>query len=350
VAFEKFGYTQEDFDKGVNLHQFIVEGDRKRAEENTEKLLRETNKGPFEYNALRKDGSELPVIVYDSPIIRDGMPVGFRGIIIDITERKQAEENLENASKKLIENNKELERIIYVASHDMRTPLVTISGFSNELLMAAKDIISILKSKNISDDEKDKELSYKIEEDIPSSIKFISSSIRKIQMMLDGLLFYSRSGRYELKIEEVNLKETIMEIVASTKFDIDKSGVQIQINRLPHCFADRARTNQIFSNLIENAIKFLEPSRPGKITISGKKKGSKVTYCVEDNGIGISEDKLDDVFMVFYRVNVTDKTLAGEGLGLATVKKLVERHNGKIWVESTPGKGSKFFVELSAVK
>jgi len=121
VAFKRFGYTQEDFDKGVNALQFIVADDRKRTKENIEKILRGTEKGPFEYIAQRKDDSEFPIIIYSSPIIRDGKPVGIRGIITDITEHKYVEEELikhrkhleelvKERTKQLEEKNKELKR------------------------------------------------------------------------------------------------------------------------------------------------------------------------------------------------------------------------------------------------
>ena len=350
AAEKMLGYTEGEV-IGKNFHNLIVPKRFRATHFSAFPKFQKTGKGnaigkTLKLAALTKNRDEIPVELSLSTTKFKGKWCAI-GIMRDITERKRAEEELKASKEKLKEKNKELERIVYVASHDMRTPLVTIAGFSNELEISTKKIISILKSKKMSKKDRNKELSYIIEEDIPSSIRFIISGINKIQMMLDALLAYSRSGRSELEFEEVNMKETIEEIVASTKFDIEKTGAEIEIGKLPHCLADRIKVNQIFSNLIENAIKFFDLSRPGKIKISGKKNGKRVTYCVEDNGIGIPAEKIDEIFMVFFQIDSSSNE--GEGIGLSTVKKLVERHGGRMWVESEYGKGSKFFVELPAV-
>ncbi|MCD6501271.1 PAS domain S-box protein, partial [bacterium] len=259
AAEKMLGYTEGEV-IGKNFHNLIVPKRFRATHFSAFPKFQKTGKGnaigkTLKLAALTKNRDEIPVELSLSTTKFKGKWCAI-GIMRDITERKRAEEELKASKEKLKEKNKELERIVYVASHDMRTPLVTIAGFSNELEISTKKIISILKSKKMSKKDRNKELSYIIEEDIPSSIRFIISGINKIQMMLDALLAYSRSGRSELEFEEVNMKETIEEIVASAKFDIEKTGAEIEIGKLPHCLADRIKVNQIFSNLIENAIKF----------------------------------------------------------------------------------------------
>ena len=116
------------------------------------------------------------------------------------------------------------------------------------------------------------------------------------------------------------------------------------VEDLPPCYGDEAQINQVFSNLLGNALKFLDPKRRGVIRISGRAEKEQVVYCVEDNGIGIAEKDKDAIFEIFRKLNPDDKR--GEGLGLVIVSKILDRHGGKVWVESEPGKGSKFFVSL----
>lgn len=264
-----------------------------------------------------------------------------------IEERKTAEAKLDKVNYELKDKNKELEQLIYVASHDMRTPLVTIVGFSNELTLAVTKIISFLEEKGIDKESLGGELRELIDEDIPASLKFMSSGINRIQLMLDALLTYSRAGHQEMKITTVDINSIISDVIDSVRFEIDKTGVNINIDKLPACMADKIGITQVFSNLIENAIKFQKDGQGGHIKVSGKKKGKKVIYSVEDNGKGIPKNKIDDIFLLFYKVDSTSKI--GEGLGLAVVKKIIGKLNGKIWVKSEIDQGCKFFIELPSV-
>ncbi len=264
----------------------------------------------------------------------------------EIEERKAAEEKLDRANIELKEKNRELEQIIFVASHDMRTPLVTIAGFSHEIALALKSIISHLESEDIDLGENASEIKFLIDEDILSSLKFMSSGVDRIQLMLDALLVYSRTGRQELNLELVDMTEIVRKILDSAMFHIGETGLSFDLETLPPCVADKAKITQVFSNLIENSIKFQKPEKQGHIWISGKKKGKRVVYCVRDDGIGIPKDKIEDIFLLFYKIDTNSGN--GEGLGLSVVKKIVEKHAGKVWVESTLGEGCAFYIELPA--
>ena len=138
------------------------------------------------------------------------------------------------------------------------------------------------------------------------------------------------------------------EIEKSFEFRIKESETSIKIDELPDCIGDSVQINQVFSNLIDNALKYSDPQKQGVIKITGKRKNDQVIYCVEDNGIGIPKDHITSVFEIFRRLD--PEGTEGEGLGLSLVSKILSRNNGKIWVESEYGVGSKFFVSLPSVK
>ena len=136
------------------------------------------------------------------------------------------------------------------------------------------------------------------------------------------------------------------DIASAFEFQLKNSGIELQIERLPSCRGDDFQINQMFTNLIDNALKYLDPGRHGIIRVSGEKKNGIVVYCVEDNGIGIARSHQDKIFEIFHRLD--PERGDGEGLGLNIVWKILDRHNGNIWVESEPGKGSRFYVSLPA--
>jgi signal transduction histidine kinase len=164
--------------------------------------------------------------------------------------------------------------------------------------------------------------------------------------LLSGLLRLSRLGRAALNMKQLDMNKLMSDVVASFEFQVKEMGATLEVEELPPCMGDETQINQVFSNLLDNALKFLDPSRPGVIKISGNEEKNQVVYCVKDNGIGIGEKDKETIFEIFRRLNPVDKP--GEGLGLTIVRKILDRHEGRIWVESDLGKGSKFFAALPA--
>ncbi len=261
----------------------------------------------------------------------------------EIEERKRAEQESERLNIELVQKNKELEQIIYVTSHDLRSPLVNVQGFSKELDYSADDLISSINSDDFPEDIK-KKIKPILEKDIPESLQFIRRSISKMDKLLSGILRLSRMGSDALKKENLDMNRIINDVSHDLEFKFKEKGAKLEIKKLPHCTGDTIQIDQLFSNLINNALKFLDTYRSGVIKISGRKEKGKSIYCVEDNGIGIAPEYHDKIFEIFHRLNPKERE--GEGLGLTIVRRILDRYNGNIWVESEVGKGSRFYVQL----
>ena len=295
-----------------------------------------------EFEALKKDGSEFPIsLSIASWGIEEGM--FFTTIVRDITDRKEAEKERERLMLALELKNEELESILYVASHDLRAPLVNIQGFSHELsrccnlihsAMAAEKQITML----------DREAQNAFDEAVPQALKFILAGADKMDSLLSGLLRLSRLGQAALNIKPLDMNEMMAQVAAGMEFQIQQASVSVKIELLTPCMGDAAQVNQVFTNLLDNALKHLDETRPGVIHIYSKSDNNQSIYCVEDNGIGIIVSHQKKIFEIFHRLD-PDKE-SGQGLGLTIVKRILDRHNGNVWVESEPGKGSKFFVAL----
>ena len=293
---------------------------------------------------VHKEGSDEIGILYD----------GFNNMLeqIHLWERKRdkAEAEQQRLLEELEEKNNELEQVIYVTSHDLRSPLVNLQGFSQELGLSLKDLRSLMeKLENLPADIKTR-LTKLIDDDIFDSLRFIQSSTFRMDALLSGLLKLSRVSRMDTTFENIDMNRLIKEVVNAFEFQIKEAGVKLHVGDLPTCFGNELHITQVFSNLVNNALKYLDRSRPGEIRITGEerlvedKQQRYVLYCVADNGIGIAGEYHKKIFELFSRL-YPDET-EGEGLGLTIVNKIINRHHGKVWVESRPGEGSQFYILL----
>lgn len=291
-----------------------------------------------------KDGSYYWVETTIFPFLnKDRKPVQYVAIRTDITARKLADEQLELMARSLEEKNKELEAVVYVASHDLRSPLVNIQGFSKELAYACNQIRAKLSGPEFEALQKSG-VATALTEDIPEAIGFILSGVTKMDRLLSGFLRFSRLGRAAMVIERLDMNRLLEGVAQTLEFQIKETGTTLQIEALPDCLGDSIQINQVFSNLLDNAIKYRARDRPAVIWVTGHTQGDRVIYIVEDNGVGIAPGHQGKIFEIFHRLNPESGN--GEGLGLTIAQRILERHNGKIWVESTAGLGSKFFVSL----
>jgi signal transduction histidine kinase len=219
---------------------------------------------------------------------------------------------------------------------------VNVQGFSKELDAALKTLATVIRRDDIPADVK-KKTEYLLEQDIPESLRYIQTSTAKMDSLLAGLLRISRLGREGTHEEQLDMNKMMSMVVQTIEFRIKQTGATVTCAGLPACRGDALQINQVFSNLLDNALKYLDPGRPGAITISGRSEKGRSIYCVEDNGIGIPPEQQQKIFMLFYKL---DPATPGEGLGMSIITRVLEKNHGKVWVESEVGKGSKFYVEL----
>lgn len=262
-------------------------------------------------------------------------------------QRDAAEAEQTRLNAELEEKNKELEQVVYVTSHDLRSPLVNIQGFSKELGFSLEELSALLAAEDLPAEVKER-FALILEEDIPDSLKYILSSTNKMDSLLTGLLKLSRVGRTATTFGNIDMNELISEINNAFEFHFKEAEAEFITADLPSCYGNDVQLNQLFSNLVNNALKYRSPDRPPRIEIAARREDGRIIYSVSDNGQGIAEEHVKKVFEIFHRLNPEDSQ--GEGLGLTIVNKIVGRHNGKIWVESEYGKGSTFFVSLHPSK
>ena len=294
----------------------------------------------------RKNGEVFPAEITITVYKEQGGVVSITSVVRDITERKRAEEEREKLLKVLTAKNKELQTIVYVASHDLRSPLVNVTGFGNELARDCNKLKELLQD-TVFDEDKAKIVNSIIDESIPESLYFITASAKKMSMLLEGLLQVSRIGSAEINIGPLDMNKIISHVIETSQFKAKECGATITAGQLPNCFGDGVMINQVFSNLIDNALKYLDKKREGKIHISCRTEGRVNIYCVEDNGIGITPEHQNKIFEVFHRLEPEDSA-GGEGIGLTIVSRILDRNDGIIRVESEPGKGSRFLISLPA--
>ena len=274
-------------------------------------------------------------------------------MMLDVSERIRAGQDLQATEKarealleELKQKNKELETLVYVASHDLRSPLVNIQGFSQRLGKALDEFKRTLQDAT-SLAEVRAHLLPLLQERMPAALGYIRASGAKMDAIINGLLRLSRAGRMVLRAEPLDMDQLLQSAAASMAFQFQSAEADLQVAELPSCLADPVQVAQVFSNLLDNAIKYRDPGRPLRVRVEGRLEGRMAHYTVEDNGLGIPEAQQERIWDIFQRLDPTGPT-PGEGLGLTLVRRMVERNGGRIWVASPPGSGCRFHVELPA--
>ncbi|MBS0360954.1 MAG: CHASE3 domain-containing protein [Proteobacteria bacterium] len=256
------------------------------------------------------------------------------------------EDEVATRTAELQRANDEIQRFAYIVSHDLRAPLVNIMGFTSELEAAAKPLSSLLERAEaeapaiVAEDAR-----TAVTVDLPESIGFIRASTKKMDRLINAILQLSRQGRRVLAPEAVDMGALLSGVAATLQHRSNELGAEIVLSpNLPTVFSDRLALEQIFSNLIENALKYLKPGRPGRVDVSGDLRGGRVVFDVKDNGRGIDPKDHERVFELFRRAGTQDQP--GEGIGLAHVRALAYRLGGTVNVESALDQGATFRVSL----
>lgn len=324
-------------------------------------LIEATRVGRFEDEGwrVRKDGTRFFAnVVITALRDSEGILRGFAKVTRDISERKAHEQRIERLTQELegrvvelATTNRELEQksaenesFVYSVSHDLRSPLVNLQGFSHELALSSAALEALLARPDVPDDIRQQAQTL-IRGELAESIRYIHDAVRHLGRIIDGLLRLSRVGRVEYESEDVDVNVVVSEILAAMHTSVLSSGGQVIVRPLPDVKGDRNAIGQIFANVVGNALKSFDQSREGCIEIFATGDTPPV-FAVRDNGIGIPLEYQSRLFQVFQQVHSSQ--LRGEGMGLAIVRRIIERHGGRIWFESSPGEGTTFFFTLEA--
>ncbi|MBZ0105546.1 MAG: PAS domain S-box protein [Sulfuricella denitrificans] len=269
------------------------------------------------------DGTALPVDVVSMPLYEHSVLVGAVLVFGDISRRKKAEEVIQCTMRELERSNRELDDFAYIASHDLKEPLRGIHNYSSFLL---------------------EDHGAHLDEEGRRYLETLLRLTQRMETLVDTLLHYSRLGRARLNIEECDLNELLAEAIDSLMIQEKHAEVRLTCQH-PRLACNRVMVVELLHNLIVNGLKYNENTEKS-IEVGCNQGPKEMIYYVKDNGIGIPEKHQESIFRIFKRLHGRDKYGGGTGAGLTIVKKIVERHGGKVWVESRMGEGSIFYFTL----
>ena len=300
----------------------------------------------YELTYFRKDGSRFPAVV-SVTALRDAQDaiIGYLLIGTDNTARKLVEAEQKKLDQRLREANEEIQRFTYIVGHDLRSPLVNIMGFASELDVWRNEIFERLAAlraqvKGEQGGESDETLRGNVEE----ALSFIKSSVAKMDRLIAALLKLSREGQRQFQPQSIDMSQLLRSTLEALAYQAQAVNAKINIGELPTITSDRLAVEQVFSNLMDNAVKYLRVDVPGSIEVQATESNGAITYEVRDNGRGIAAKDRERIFDLFRRSGIQDRP--GDGIGLAHARALVRRLGGSIDVESEPEHGTVFKVTL----
>ena len=279
----------------------------------------------YEVKMKRQNGSSVIALVTSSPRYEHDGFTGTLTVLTNITERVRAEEALAKKAIELAQSNAELEQFAYVASHDLQEPLRMVTSYLQLLEQRYKG---------------------KYDADADEFINFAVDGAKRMKRLIDDLLAFSRVGTRGKELVATDCEVVLKQTLTNLQLAIEESDAAITHDPLPTVLADEVQLEQLFRNLIGNAIKFRSRAQP-EIHIEAERQNGDWCLSVRDNGIGIDPQYSDRIFIIFQRLH-TREEYPGTGIGLAICKRIVERHSGRIWVESEAGKGATFFFTIPA--
>jgi two-component system CheB/CheR fusion protein len=321
-----FGYKTEEIEPGPeSWYSRVHPEDVKRVLSDIHKVIDAGGEQwAGEYRFRKADGSYAYVldrgyILHD----KQGKSIRMLGSMVDITYMKEAQEVLEQQAQELRQSNTDLEQFAYISSHDLQEPLNTASSFAKLLAKRYKP---------------------QLDAEANEFIDFIVNATDRMRLLIRSLLDYSKINSSGKVLETTDMAKVLVQVQENLKASIEESKAHISVGPMPVLSANSLHMVQLFQNLIGNAIKF-KSTVPPVIIIEVKEGENHYLFTVTDNGIGMDMKYTGKIFQVFQRLHSRDE-FEGAGIGLATCKRIVERHGGLIWVESQPGKGSVFFFTI----
>lgn len=318
------GVTRQEFDEGKVQWTTFTPPEWRLSDEKAIRELRERGVSePHEKEYIRADGTRVPVYIVDT--VLPGPDEQLGAFVLDISERKQAEQALQRLTEELRRSNAELEQFAYVASHDLQEPLRMVSSY-----------VQLLKRR----------YQNKLDADADEFIHYAVDGATRMQGLINDLLSYSRVGTRGKPFAPVALDTALDHALNHLQIALDESHAQIRRLPLPTVTGDQGQITQVFQNLIANALKFHGEAAP-QICVSAQRVENEWVVSVKDNGIGIDPQYRERIFVLFQRLH-SREDYPGTGIGLTICKKIVERHGGRIWVESHSGQGATFCFTLPA--
>ncbi len=296
--------------------------DRNAVKEYAVKMLKGERSSAYEFRIITKRAEIKWVMETVAPIFYQRKRATL-GNLIDVTKNKEAEERLKQITAEMQRSNSELEQFAYVISHDLQEPLRMVASYTQLLA---------------------KRYRSKLDADADEFISYAVDGAKRMQALLYDLLEYSRVGTRGKPFRLVDCKDIIEQAMANLKVAIEESGAQVSCGNLHTIIGDEGQLVQLFQNLIGNAIKFRGQKAP-QVHISARRRHNVLIFSVTDNGIGIDPQHNQSIFEIFRRLH-TKEEYPGTGMGLAICKKIVERHGGRIWVQSQPEEGSTFHFTI----
>jgi signal transduction histidine kinase len=312
----------------------------------------------------------IGALVVATIVLPDFLPSGIRGVLIgflstvaivittvryvqerylfrpQLLEVQQAEKALRRKNAELERANKEIRDFAYIVAHDLRAPLVNLMGFLQEAELAVEDMQPAITAGLLTLDESTRQQAQNAAEaDLPEALAFLQSSSGQMQTLVDQVLRIARVGKHELHLESVDLHKMAEQIRASFSHQLIDKSISIRLRNLPTLQADPVLMQQVMTNLLDNAIKYLDPTRPGEIEVFGETIEDEWIIHIRDNGRGIAVEDYDRVFQLFRRARNTDG-VTGDGIGLPYIQSIIQRLGGRIWFDSTLDKGTVFSFSL----
>lgn len=337
TALSMLGCEREEDMLGRSMMEFLAPEDRERAQANVGLMFEGVFPGPEQYFAVRADATKFPIEI-NGEFIRDadGRPARMVFVVRDITERKRAEDEIRRLNAELEERvvsrteqrdaaARELESFAYSVSHDVRTPLRTIDGFSAAVM----------------EDEVDR-----LSPDGIAALRRVRSAAQTLARLLDDLMGLSHVSRRELSRQHVDITRLAEEVGEETAADNPARVVKLRVAPGLNAYADPGLVRLILRELLGNAWKFTGPIPEAHVEVGALDRGGERVFSVRDDGVGFDMRFADHLFGPFQRMHTAD-AFGGDGIGLATVQRLVARHGGRVWAESEVGEGATFYFTLS---
>jgi PAS domain S-box-containing protein len=315
------GYEEDEL-IGKSSLSFVLAEDRDAVRENAVRMLKGGCSLGYEFRIINKQAKIKWVMETVVPIYYRRKRATL-GSLIDVTERKQMEERLQQITSEMQRSNTELEQFAYVISHDLQEPLRMVSSYTQLLA---------------------KRYSSKLDADADEFISYAVNGAKRMQTLLHDLLEYSRVGTRGKPFSPVNCEHVVEQAMANLKIAIKECSASVSYDTLPTVIGDEGQLVRLFQNLIGNALKFRQDEAP-QVQITAQRRNNIVTFSIKDNGIGIDPQHSQSIFEIFRRLH-TREEYPGTGMGLAICKKIVERHGGHISVQSQPGQGSTFYFSV----